>query len=275
MTWPQLVVHMREYAGWAGTEHAELALRVVCERIGHHIYPTDELEAAFDAGVLPVIVAAMRAHPASVGMQEAACRALTNGIRFGLSSTFSDHEAVVADVVPLVVMAMRAHLASAGVQEQACTALGMFTIGLDNARLDALPLVVAAMRAHLASAGAQEQACMALFSLIRCAEGAHGNAHLQAAVAAGASPQIVAAMRAHSASAAVQRETWQALHRITCDEAADAGAQGSARRQATVDLGALPAIVAAMRAHPGEEKLKKLAGKSPSGSRSCGSRACA
>ncbi|KAJ1635366.1 hypothetical protein T492DRAFT_1132212 [Pavlovales sp. CCMP2436] len=208
MTWAQLVAHMRKHAAWTGAAHAELALRVVAAR-------WQEGDAAVAAGIVPQIVAAMGAHPASVTVQEAGCAALINSIGgAGVHHAARAQAAVDAGALPLIVAAMGAHPASVAVQQYASTALCIITVSVGTAKGDAraqaaavagaLPKIVAAMLVHPASAAVQEQACTALYNIIVGA-GAQGYARRQAALTAGALRLVVVAMRAHSANAAVHK----------------------------------------------------------------------
>ena len=117
------------------------------------------IEAAAD---VESVVAAMRAHTGSAGVQEAACRAL-------IMLTYNDAEnrtrAGTAGAVEAVAAAMRAHAGSAGVQEAACTALMQLTFkGAENVTRAGTAgvgeAVAAAMRAHAGSADVQNAACM-------------------------------------------------------------------------------------------------------------------
>ncbi|KAJ1616763.1 armadillo-type protein [Pavlovales sp. CCMP2436] len=241
MPWPQLGAYLREHAALAGAAHAALAVRIVADRARN-----GEGDAAVAAGVLPALVAAMRAHAASAAVQERACWALI--IITAAQGDVRKQAAADAGALPQIVAAMRAHAADAAVQERACWALIIITAGTGaqgdarrQAAADALPQIVAAMRAHAADAAVQEQACWALI-IITAGTGTQGDARKQAAVDLGALPQIVEAMRAHATSAAVQAQAHDALRSI----AAGTDAQVYSGLLAAIDAGSLPQIVEAM-----------------------------
>ena len=106
------------------------------------------------------MVAAMRAHAGSAGVQEQACRALLN-----LACNADNSSIAAAGGIEAVVAAMRAHAGSA-VQVQACRALlSLASNNADNSlpsprRAGSRPLSL--LRKHAGSAGVQEQACPAL-----------------------------------------------------------------------------------------------------------------
>jgi hypothetical protein len=123
MPWPQLVAHLRDNVTLAGAARAELAVRIVAYRT------RNGRKAAVAAGVLPALVAAMRAH-ASAAVQEKACYVLVN-ITAGTGAQVIARKQAAADAgaLPQIVAAMRAHAGSVAVQVQACWALGNITYG--------------------------------------------------------------------------------------------------------------------------------------------------
>ena len=80
----------------------------------------NNIEELLCAGGVETVVAAMRAHASSAGVQQQACGALRN-----LSAGNAENKTVIGNAggVEAVVAAMRAHASSAGVQEQARGAL--------------------------------------------------------------------------------------------------------------------------------------------------------
>jgi hypothetical protein len=115
------------------------------------------IEAAAD---VESVVAAMRAHTGSAGVQEAAC------LHIGRLAEGNRTRAGPTGAVEAVAAAMRAHAESAGVQEAACGALQSLVCNDNNetraGTAGAVEAVAAAMRAHAGSAGIQEAAFGAL-----------------------------------------------------------------------------------------------------------------
>ena len=97
---------------------------------------TQERQAAADAGAVAAVVAALRAHAASAGVQQWGCRALGN-VCTGTDAAGVARKQAAADAgaVAAVVAALRAHAASAGVQEEWCYALANVCAGTDAAGL--------------------------------------------------------------------------------------------------------------------------------------------
>merc|ERR1719488_45267 len=114
-------------------------------------------------GGVPLILQAMKDYATHAGVQENACRALTN------LAVNADNKILIAKEggVPLILQAMKDYTTHAGVQEYACRSLwNLASNNADNqiliAKEGGVPLILQAMKEHATHAGVQEYGCRAL-----------------------------------------------------------------------------------------------------------------
>lgn len=145
------------------------------------------------------VVAAMRAHIGSAGVQKAGCNTLA-----GVALPDANKATVAAaGAVEAIASAMLAHAGSADVQVIACWALGNIAcLAANQAKIAAaggIELAAAALSAHAGNAEVQEAACVALRNI------SSANSSLQERVrSARGGVLAAAAMVAHPESALVQ-----------------------------------------------------------------------
>lgn len=234
---------------------------------------SDAVQAAVEAGV-PQMVARMRAHSSNVtigNIQEHACNAL---FAIVLESDVRSNRAAEAGVLPtLLVQAMRAHPGSELVQEYACATLdellhNTFGASVDRAhRLEAsMPershRSCVAMRAHPGNWVVQRAAC-ALVSTIASLSEEGVRAAMRASRAATDSlrdaclpERDVAARTCWPICAAIDHSGGHAraprqrdCKRMSCTLRSTHLSHEDARARAIMAAGALPLILAAMRAN--------------------------
>jgi hypothetical protein len=180
------------------------------------------------------VLVALRAHPSYAGMQETGCGAL---------KALHDHARVLPSCHDAALAAMRAHPTSQHVQFHAVGALQTVWLNGDAALQRAIvdagasEAVVAAMRSDASFALLQARGC---WMLRRMRGRLPGDG---AGVADGVLDAILAALRAHMADCTTEvvPGALAALHDVVNGHAA-LGLQAT-------DAGAIPLVLAAMRAH--------------------------
>eukprot|EP00727_Mastigamoeba_balamuthi_P013590 m51a1_g8854 hypothetical protein (861) ;mRNA; f:497336-500408 len=185
-------------------------------------------------GALDAVLAALDAHPASLDVARAACRALQT--------------LAVSRVIDALLRVLDGHGADADVAEHACSALGSAASSAESkalaASLGALPAVVAVLTSHASSAPVASEALACLWGLVASRD-LRGPA-----AAAGAVPGVCAAMTSLHADADVQERACGVLWDVTCSD----GAVGPAEAVA-----AAACAVRAMREHSGRAWLHEAA----------------
>jgi hypothetical protein len=122
-----------------------------CEKIMSLTTTTANKAEAVRLGLLADVHAAMRAHKGVVGVQQAACLAITN---IAYTNNGGKVEAVRLGLLADVQAAMRAHRGVVGVQEGACRAIANIAHINDGGKVEAVRLrlltdVQAEMHAHI------------------------------------------------------------------------------------------------------------------------------
>ena len=149
-----------------------------------------------EAGAVPVLVAALRAHANVPVVAECACRALCNiaGIPAGQTACVSD------GAVPAIVAALKNRASVPKVVQFACMALSIITqhsAGQNGEDVcvseGAVPAIVAALRNHASEPDVAQWASYALFNM-----GSNNPSHCAAIVAADAAPALAAAFRVNT-----------------------------------------------------------------------------
>jgi hypothetical protein len=197
-----------------------------------------QLSAESALTLLPVVVAALRAHPGAAALQTSGCGALM-AIAHAADEELVSAGAAAVDAIRAVVGAMKTHPDVAGLQVACCCALEVMSVD-DRLReaafaAGAIHAVAAALRAHVLCADVA-YVCAALAQLT--AE--HPRAMAQAG-AAGAVAAAVAVLRAHPSSEGVQNKGCLALSSLVAFEA-----KNQAR---AIQAGAVEAILLALRTH--------------------------
>jgi hypothetical protein len=271
-----------ELMGFACNAAAELAVKGAAQRT-----------ALGTAGVVEAVVAALRAHVRVAPVQHSSCKALlhlTNlcqenkartlaagGVQ-ALLTTVAEHAAnahvqavawnalanvvcedehtalaaLAAGAVRAAVASMRAHAADAAVQHVCCMALMNMMAQADGVtRLRALDVgvldaLLAAMRAHPRQSRVQSAASGAVGDLIAETAAVADDARVMARVD-NVLAAVVAALAAHRSDGRVQHECCRALWNIMFSAAY--------RRKARA-AHAMPAVLAALRTHPGSWEVQ-------------------
>jgi hypothetical protein len=205
--------------------------------------PSEESALAF----LPVILAALRAHPGHTDLQTIGCTALGR-ICLGISEAALSCSGVV-DCLRPVLDAMQAHPTDTQLQSACCGALDDMTRSAQlretAVAMGAVQVVVAALHASVlkdAAAGWLLNICISLNRLTS----AHPLATTQAG-AAGAVAAVVEFLRAPAASALLHATGCRALATLACDYN---------NKTKAVHAGAIEAILQAMRAHAADAEVQ-------------------
>jgi hypothetical protein len=188
------------------------------------------------AGVVEVVVQALRMHLTSECIQCFGCWLLTSLITEQLEN---QRVAVAAGAVEAVLDALRTHGTAVDVVKHAMGALGSLVafnpVSNERAgRAGAAAALMPGMRAHESNVDVQRCASGALHNLLCLTP------NRPACIAAGATEAVLAALRAHPADFVVQRHGWSAVSML---------AAGNKRTAATAaHLGAVDVAAAALRA---------------------------
>jgi hypothetical protein len=232
----ELAALMRAHAGDAAAHvHA-------CEHLQNTLLPAlppADMRAALDAGIVPILLAAMRAHPADVDVQRGSLYAL------GVLSAECDASRAAAgmDALDACIAAMQHHGLDARVCELGCGLVSNMTDahparGAHAGARGAVGLVVRTLADGGAlRADARRAAARALANLL--ASDTPGDAHAQAAVCAGGVPAVLTALKTFPKYDDLQRSCGCALERMTTTPAGCAAASAA---------GALAVALAALRA---------------------------
>jgi hypothetical protein len=193
---------------------------------------------------LPLIVAALRAHPGAAQLLTSGCALLGH-----MCVDRSEDELVaagVADGIAAVVDVMRAHPADAKLHSLCGMALHSMVMspGLRDVavRAGAMPALAAALQAHVLCTRTANLICLALNKVV--AE--HRLASAQAGDA-GAVAAVLAMARAHPASVALQALACHTLAALACDDA---------NKVRAIRAGAIEAILQAMHAHAADDNMQ-------------------
>ena len=239
--------------------------RIVGQCLSHLTTIADSDKAdqeVVDAGALPTIVAAMKAHADDAYVQAGGCAVIGNTCFEGGTSAAARvraQAAMHAGALPTVLAALQAHISNEDVQKTGCMAIACLCSGRDaagearmRAALDAgaQQAILAALSAHPGAAGVQDSGFTALANIC-FRNGDDGDATRQAAANAGALLLVLSGMRLHVEDAEVQANGCLSLANI-CWGVTEASLQTAA------DAGALSTIVAAMQAHPGDESVQRF-----------------
>jgi len=178
-----------------------------CKRLVSTCRDGGNRQLAAKAGVLEVVMAAMRAHPQVSSVQEWGC-CTVHQVCSGLDGAGLERKerAAGAGVLEVAVAAMRAHPQAPGVQEMGCRAFYEVCSGTDAglarkrraAAAGVLEVAMAAMRAHPQASDVQEWGCRTVYEVCSGTD-AMGLARKQRAEEAGIVPLISAALQAHPA----------------------------------------------------------------------------
>jgi hypothetical protein len=221
------------------------------------LYKSGQLSDEAALAFLPIILAALRAHPGSAALQLHGCVVLGFICRDRSEDALATSAA--ADAVRAVVDAMRAHPAEAGLQCMCCGALNSMTslAVLRDAAVDAgaVQPVVAALHAHVRYGAGVGLVCDVLSRITE----EHSVARAQAA-AAGAVAAAVAVLHAHPASAALQAFGCSALGSLVfgaeCRTNTIRAGAIEANKTNAIQAGAIEAILLALRAHPADANVQ-------------------
>jgi hypothetical protein len=141
--------------------------------------------------------------------------------------------------------------------QRCCRQLGQLEYGPDSnqdvvGELGGAEILVATLQAHPYVEAVQGSGCYALGWLVE----SHP-ANQAAAVAAGGIEAVVAAMRAHPGAEVAQYQGCDALAYLVCYHPT-ATAAHPANQTAVAAAGGIEAVVKALRAHPGSEKVQEM-----------------
>jgi hypothetical protein len=201
-------------------------------------------EAAAGAGAFEAMVACMRAAPRAAATQQACCCVIT---AVSMPTRPLRLRAARAGALEAITEALRAHSSDEGVSYDACTALSSLIGEVPENKTRAGAAAVRALAAALrvqASARMQVLGWSALSSL--CLD-----VPQNAAAAVPALPVLIAALRAHGTSATLAQAGCNVIAHVTLGNAE--------RRAAALAAGAMDAVLAAMRAHAGDEQAQNSA----------------
>jgi hypothetical protein len=205
-------------------------------------------DAAVDAGAVPALVAALRAH---VQCEDVDVIAGALG-RLILDRPTATAQAGAAGAVTATVALLRAHPASAAVQVAGCSVLGSLASDAESQKNalegGATEVILLALRAHAADALVQTYGCRALEAIVR----GHAAAFdaRSCSVHSDAVKAVVNALNAHRDNEGVQLHACGALWRLAGTEA---------QKVEAAKLGAVTAAVAALRAHPASAPTQRAA----------------
>ena len=264
-----ILEHMRGHLGVTAVQ--KQGCQALCNfTLGDGPVTLARAKLAAEAGALETIIAAMIAHPASLGLQQLACHAL-NGLISGDDGLISgdgdakgysrEQRSAEVGAIEAVVAGMERHRRNAELQEQGCIYLCSISCGVDadaparvqrTAMSGALECIISAMNAYVGNASVQLQGCQALRN-VTSGDDAAGLARAQRAANGGALEAIGMAMRVHIDHVMLQEQACVALYNIT--SGTDAAWLSRASNLLTVG-GLLDAVVTAMNRYETSVELQ-------------------
>lgn len=202
-----------------------------CLALGHLAHGDDAAaearrQEAAEAGAIPLVVAAMRAHAHELDVQSRGCYALSSFLvgrgDAAAAAEARRQEVVNAGAIPLVVSALQVNSQDPYVQRNGCIALGRLAAGVEAeaeagkqaaVQAGAIPLLLSAMRRLDSDAKMQTNGCWVLSRLVE-GNGPTADARRQVAVDAGAMSLVSRALREHPHHPGIQGAVSRLLARL-------------------------------------------------------------